>query len=56
MGHYEKEWLSNYDGFSPSYYTRNADHIFSVFHSDHIFSDDEAKHFFSYVNSRDPNV
>ena len=21
MGHYEKEWLSNYDGVSPSYYT-----------------------------------
>ena len=21
MGHYKKEWLSNYDGVSPSYYT-----------------------------------
>ena len=31
MGHYEKEWLSNYDGVSPSYYTRYADDIFSVF-------------------------
>ena len=22
LGHYKKEWLSNYDGASPSYYTR----------------------------------
>ena len=51
MGHYEKEWLSNYDGVSPSYYTRYVDDIFSVFNSR-----DEAKRFFSYLNSRYPNV
>ena len=41
MGHYEKECLSNYDGVSPSYYTRYVDDIFSVFNSH-----DEAKRFF----------
>ena len=51
MGHYEKDWLSNYDGVSPSYYTRYVDDIFSVFNSH-----DEAKRFFSYLNSRHPNV
>ena len=51
MDHYEKEWLSNYDGFSPSYDIRNVDHFFSVFHLHN-----EAKQFFSYVNSRHPNV
>ena len=51
MGHYEKEWLSNYDGVSPSYYTRYVDDIFSVFNSN-----DEAKRFFSYLNSRQPNI
>ena len=51
MSHYEKEWLSNYDGFSPSYYTRYADDIFSVFNSH-----DEAKRFFSYLNSRHHNI
>ena len=34
MGHYKKEWLSNYDGVPPSYYTRYVVHdIFSVFNS-----------------------
>ena len=28
MSHYEKEWLSNYDGISLSYYTRYFDDIF----------------------------
>ena len=42
MGHYEKEWLSNYDRASPSYYTQYVDDIFSVFNSH-----DEAKHLFS---------
>ena len=51
MGYYEKEWLSNYDGVSPSYYTRYIDDIFSVFNSH-----DEAKRFFSYLNSRQPNI
>ena len=51
MGHYEKEWLSNYEGILPSYYTRYFDDIFSVFNSQ-----DEAKRFFSYVNSRHFNV
>ena len=51
MGHYEKEWLSNYDGISPPCYTRYVDYIFSVFNSH-----DEAKRFFSYLNSRHPNV
>ena len=51
MGHYEKEWLSNYDRVPPSYYTRCVDDIFSVFNSH-----DEAKRFFSYLNSRHPNV
>ena len=41
MGHYEKECLSNYDGVSPSYYTRYPDDIFSVFNLH-----DEAKRFF----------
>ena len=31
MGHYEREWLSNYDGVSPSYYTRYVHDIFAVF-------------------------
>ena len=51
MDHYEKEWLSNYDGVSLSYYTRYVDDIFPVFNSH-----DEAKRFFSYLNSRHPNV
>ena len=54
MGHYEKEWLSNYDGISPSYYIGDfiiVDYIFSVFNSH-----DEAKRYFSYLNSRNPNV
>ena len=51
MVHYEKEWLSNYDGVSPSYYTRYVDDTFSVFNS-HV----EVKRFFSYLNSRHPNV
>ena len=45
--HYEKEWLSNYDGVSRSSYTRYVDYIFSSFNSH-----DEAKRFFSYINSR----
>ena len=51
MGHYEKEWLSNYDGFSPFYYKRYFDDILPVF-----ISHDEAKRFFSYFNSRHPYV
>ena len=51
MSHYEREWLSNYDGVSPSCYTRYVDDIFSVFNSH-----DKAKRFFSYLNSRHPNV
>ena len=48
MGHYEKEWLSNYNGILPSYYyqdyTRYVDDIFSVSNSH-----DEAKWFFSIL-------
>ena len=33
MGHYEKGWLSNYDGASRSYYARHVDDVFSVFNS-----------------------
>ena len=48
MGHYEKEWLSNYNGILPSYYyqdyTRYVDDIFSVSNSH-----DEAKRFFSIL-------
>ena len=51
MGHYEKECLSNYNGVSPSYYTRYVDDIFLVFNLH-----DEAKRFYSYLNSRHPNV
>ena len=51
MGHYEKEWLSNYNRVSPSYYTQHVDNIFSVFDSHN-----EAKQFFSYLNSRHPNI
>ena len=51
MSHYEKEWLSNYDGVSPSYYTRYVDDIFAVFNSH-----DETKRFFSYLKSRHPNL
>ena len=47
IGHYEKEWLSNYDGVSPSYYIRYVKDIFSV-----LNSNDEAKRFCSYLNSR----
>ena len=47
MDHYEKEWLNNYDGLSPSYYTGCVDDVFLVFNSH-----DEAKRFFSYLNSR----
>ena len=50
MGHHEKEWLSNYDGVSPFYYTQYVDE-FSVFNSHN-----EAKRFFSYLNSVHPNV
>ena len=49
MGHYEKEWLSNYDVASPSNYTWYVDYIFSVFNLH------EAKRFFSNLNSRHPN-
>ena len=28
MGHYEKEWLSNYDQVSPSYHARHVGDIF----------------------------
>ena len=49
--HYEKEWLSNYDGVSPSYYPRYADYDFSVFNYH-----DDVKRFFSYLNSRHPNL
>ena len=31
VGHYEKEWLSNYDGVSSSYYTQYIDDIFFFF-------------------------
>ena len=51
MDHYEKEWLSNYDGVSLSCYTRYVDDIFPVFNSHN-----EAKRFLSYLNSRHPNV
>ena len=51
MGHYEKEWLNNYDGVSPSYYTRYVDDTFLVFNSH-----DEVKQFFSYLNSRHATV
>ena len=51
MGHYEKEWLSNYDGISLSYYTRYFDDIFLVFNSQ-----DGTRQFFSYVNSRHPSI
>ena len=51
MGHYEREWLSNYDGVSPSYYTRYVDDIFLAFNSH-----DGAKQFFSYLSSRHTNV
>ena len=47
MDHYEKEWLNNYDGLSPSYYTGCVDDVFLVFNSH-----DKAKRFFSYLNSR----
>ena len=50
-GYYEKERLSNYDGVTPSHYTRYVNDIFSVFNSH-----DEANPFFSYNNSRHPNV
>ena len=49
MGHYEKEWLSNYDVASPSNYTWYVEYIFSVFNLH------EAKRFFSNLNSRHPN-
>ena len=51
MAHYEKEWLSNYDGVLSSYYTRYVDDIFSVFNLH-----DEEKRFFPYLNSRHPIV
>ena len=50
MGHYEKEWLSNYGRVSLCYYTRcdwYVDDIFFVF-----ISHDGAKRFFSDHNSR----
>ena len=43
MSHYEKEWLSNFDEVSSSF--------FLAFNSY-----DGAKRFFPYLNSRDPNV
>ena len=46
MDHYEKEWLSNYDEVSPSYYGQYVEDIFSVFHSH-----DEAK-----LLTRQPNI
>ena len=51
MGQYEKEWLSNYNDFSPSYYARYIDDIFSIFNLH-----DEAKRFFCYLNSRHSNI
>ena len=48
MDHYEKEWLSNYNGVLPSYYTRYVDDVFSVFNSH-----DEAKQFFSLISIQD---
>ena len=51
MGHYEKVWLSNYDGVWPSYYTQYVYDMLSVFNWN-----DEAKRFFSYLNSRHPNI
>ena len=51
MGHYQKEWLHNYYGFSSSYYTQYVDDIVSVFNSH-----DEVKRFFSYLNSRHPTI
>ena len=51
ISHYEKEWLSNCGGASPSYYRRHVDDICWVFNSHN-----EAKRFFSYPNSRHPNV
>ena len=51
MGHYEKEWLSNYNDFSPSYYARHIDDIFSIFNLH-----DEAKRFFCYLHSRHSNI
>ena len=47
MGHCEKEWLSTYDGVSPSYYTQYADDVCSVF-SWH----DEAERVFFYRYSK----
>ena len=51
MGHYQKEWLHNYYGFSPAYCTQYVDDIVSVFNSH-----DEVKRFFSYLNSRHPTI
>ena len=51
MSHYEKEWLSNYYGVSPSYYTRYVYDIVRDFNSH-----DEAKRLFSYLNSRHTNI
>ena len=51
MSHYEKKWLSNYDGVSPSYYTRYVDDIFLVFNSN-----DDTKRFVSYLNLRHRNI
>ena len=52
MSHYEKEWLSNFDEVSSSYYTGNVDGFFFLVFNSY----DGAKRFFSYLNSRDPNV
>ena len=51
MGHYEKEWLSIYDGVLPSYYTQYDDNIFWVFNAR-----EDAKQFFTYLNSSHPNI
>ena len=51
VGLYKKEWISNDDGISPSYYTQYVGDVFSVFNSHN-----EAKRFFCYLNSRHPNV
>ena len=47
-GHYEKEWLSNYDILHDAQYVDNIFLVFSLH--------DKAKRFFSYLNSRHPNI
>ena len=45
MGHYEKIWLENYTGNSPSFYRRYIDDIFAVFNNEN-----EVSSFFDYLN------